>query len=54
MTTNCLWHEQNRTPKNPTAQQRIGWHGAHAAHCACRPIPESGATLLSGATRRAS
>jgi hypothetical protein len=28
-------------PKNPTLQQRIEWHVAHAQHCACRPIPQS-------------
>jgi hypothetical protein len=44
--TNRLWHERNRIPKNPTAQQRIAWYVAHAAHCSCRPIPEGVAQLI--------
>lgn len=39
--TNKLWHEKNRMPKNPTLQQRIEWHLAHAKVCQCRPIPPS-------------
>jgi hypothetical protein len=54
MKTNRLWHERNRMPKNPTAQQRIDWHKAHAAHCACRPVPKSVAALLAGTMRSAS
>ncbi|MGE5141435.1 MAG: putative immunity protein [Rudaea sp.] len=26
-------------PKNPTFDQRVKWHLAHARHCACRPMP---------------
>jgi hypothetical protein len=40
------WHEQNRMPKNPTAQQRVEWHLEHAQHCACRPIPAGVLTLI--------
>ena len=43
-----LWHEQNRMPKNPTAQQRVEWHIEHAKHCQCRPIP-AGVLALMGA-----
>jgi hypothetical protein len=39
MKINKEWHEKNRMPKNPTLEQRIQWHIAHAANCACRPIP---------------
>lgn len=38
---NREWHEQHRMPKNPTMEQRMAWHFAHAKACACRPIPES-------------
>ena len=33
------WHRANRMPKNPTLDQRLAWHVAHAQHCGCRPIP---------------
>ena len=46
--TNRLWHEQNRMPKNPTIQQRIEWHLAHAKACECRPIPQPILKLLEG------
>jgi hypothetical protein len=36
---NAAWHKSHRMPKNPTLQQRIDWHTAHAKHCSCRPIP---------------
>ena len=26
-------------PKTPTLEQRVRWHVAHAAACACREIP---------------
>lgn len=39
-TINAAWHAAHRMPKNPTPQQRIDWHLAHAANCACRaPTP---------------
>lgn len=33
---NAAWHTSNRMPKNATFEQRIAWHAAHVAHCACR------------------
>jgi len=50
--TNRLWHAHNRMPKNPTAQQRIAWHLAHAANCACRPMPKGVVELLNASNRR--
>ena len=44
--TNRLWHEQNRMPKNPSDQQRIEWHLAHARVCSCRPIPKGVVDLM--------
>ncbi|MES1191260.1 MAG: hypothetical protein ABUS47_09300 [Steroidobacter sp.] len=44
--TNRQWHELNRMPKNPTAQQRVEWHMAHAANCRCRPIPKGVMALM--------
>jgi hypothetical protein len=52
--TNRLWHERNRMPKNPTTQQRIDWHVAHAANCACRPIPQGLAALMAAAPKQRS
>jgi hypothetical protein len=46
MTMNRLWHEKHKMPKNPTARQRIDWHVAHAANCACRPIPPGVVALM--------
>lgn len=37
---NAEWHRAHRMPKNPTQDQRINWHIAHAAACSCRPIPD--------------
>lgn len=48
---NADWHRAHRMPKNPTEAQRLDWHEAHAAHCACREIPPKLAALL--AARRA-
>jgi hypothetical protein len=36
--TNATWHRANPMPKNPTLDQRIAWHIAHAQHCGCRAI----------------
>ena len=36
MKINKEWHLKNRMPKNPTFEQRMEWHIAHAASCACR------------------
>ena len=38
MTINKEWHLQNKMPKNPTAEERLKWHVAHAKNCACRPL----------------
>lgn len=38
--TNAAWHRDNRMPANPTMDQRIAWHVAHAQACRCRAIPE--------------
>ena len=38
---NAAWHHAHRMPKNPTLEQRIAWHLAHAQACACRPMPAS-------------
>ena len=35
---NRKWHEKHRMPKNPTMDQRIVWHLAHARACGCREI----------------
>lgn len=39
MTINKKWHEANPMPKNPSLNERVNWHLAHAKNCACRPIP---------------
>ena len=44
--TNKLWHERNRMPRNPTVQQRIEWHLAHADNCGCRPVPQGVLSLM--------
>jgi hypothetical protein len=38
MKINALWHSQNKMPKNPTLDERITWHVAHAKHCTCRKL----------------
>jgi hypothetical protein len=38
---NKEWHRSHRMPSKATREQRIKWHLAHAAACACRAIPES-------------
>jgi len=37
---NKEWHLKNKMPKNPTFEERVKWHLAHAKNCTCRPIPE--------------
>jgi hypothetical protein len=44
--TNRAWHEENRMPKNPSADQRIVWHLAHAQACGCRPVPAGVIALI--------
>lgn len=36
---NRAWHEAHRMPPKATLEERILWHQAHAANCACRPMP---------------
>lgn len=38
MTINRDWHLANKMPKNPTMDQRIEWHLAHARNCTCRKL----------------
>jgi hypothetical protein len=35
---NAAWHAAHPMPKNPTLDQRIEWHVAHAKACGCREI----------------
>jgi hypothetical protein len=35
---NAEWHKKNKMPKNPTLDERIAWHVAHARNCSCRPL----------------
>lgn len=35
---NAAWHLKNKMPKNPSLDQRIEWHLAHAKNCQCRPL----------------
>lgn len=35
------WHNAHVMPERATLEQRVTWHLDHAAHCACRPIPDS-------------
>ena len=36
---NKAWHLKHRMPDNPSLEQRIQWHIAHAKACGCREIP---------------
>lgn len=40
MKINAIWHSKNKMLKNPTVDERITWHLAHAKNCACRPFDE--------------
>jgi hypothetical protein len=40
MKLNKEWHLQHPMPKNPTLDERIAWHIAHAKHCMCREMPD--------------
>jgi hypothetical protein len=46
---NATWHHRHPMPKNATLEERVEWHQAHAAACACRTIP---ATVLRELSRR--
>jgi hypothetical protein len=35
---NAAWHRGHPMPRNPTLDQRIEWHLAHAKACGCRVI----------------
>jgi catechol 2,3-dioxygenase-like lactoylglutathione lyase family enzyme len=39
--SNAAWHAAHRMPANATLDQRVQWHQAHEAACACREMPES-------------
>ncbi len=41
MEINEAWHRANPMPKNPTPDQRVLWHVAHARNCRCREMPET-------------
>lgn len=36
MKINAEWHTKNKMPKNPTLDERVKWHLAHAKNCTCR------------------
>lgn len=36
---NAAWHTKHPMPRNPSLEQRVKWHIAHARACACREIP---------------
>jgi hypothetical protein len=36
---NREWHLANPMPPKATRTQRVEWHEAHMAACACRPPP---------------
>ena len=38
---NRPWHDAHPMPDQPSLEQRIAWHRAHALACACRPVPEA-------------
>jgi hypothetical protein len=37
---NRQWHESHKMARTATLEQRLDWHLAHAANCACREMPE--------------
>jgi hypothetical protein len=37
---NTDWHEEHVLGSNAPMEERVRWHLAHAAKCACRPIPQ--------------
>ena len=39
--SNAAWHAAHRMPANATLDQRVQWHQAHEAACACREMPKS-------------
>ncbi len=51
---NAEWHRHNRMPKNPSLDDRVRWHLAHAGACGCREMPASIAAAIRAARRTAS
>ena len=45
---NATWHRRNPMPPNPSLDQRVRGHKAHARACGCRPIPTTVARILHG------
>lgn len=41
MKLNREWHLAHVMPRNATLEERLNWHLAHAANCACREMPPS-------------
>lgn len=37
---NAAWHKAHPIGKNPTKEQRLKWHVAHAKNCGCRSISQ--------------
>ena len=48
---NEKWHAAHPMPKNPTVEERVGWHLEHAKECACRPIPDGIKKQIAGRGR---
>jgi hypothetical protein len=53
MPINAAWHARHRMPRNPTEEERLAWHLAHQAHCACRQMPPALLARLRAAAREA-
>jgi hypothetical protein len=51
---NEKWHAANRMPENPSREQRVRWHAAHAAACGCREVPASLLAEVEALGRKAS
>ena len=51
MAINKEWHRKNKMPKNPTFEQRMGWHFEHQKNCSCRPIPKKLAEEMKKASK---
>lgn len=52
MALNAKWHKNHVMPKNPTPEQRLAWHAAHAAHCDCRKPPPALAKQIAKLKRK--
>jgi DNA-3-methyladenine glycosylase I len=46
MPLNARWHDRNPMPARPTQTDRVLWHIEHQKACACRPVPQSLAALV--------